>query len=701
MSIGTSIPGEHRVENTTRRRLWWPALVVLTVLFTVEVFWSMVSWHHGSRTGLLAASLYAVVFLAFLWMTVLIGAELFCHLGGSLGKKGPLLVVFGGKALLTTLVTTCWAFVILSLVTRYVIGCFLNLSLLSFAQANLSHGLWVHMVRSQRWLLIVVLGFLVLTSIWIGLETWRSGVGFGLLVNERRRRATLFLWLALSAGFTLATVSLNRTDHAFRARMTHHLSYDLDPILTLGLNCYDLRQQAHYEDRVLDQDVLKLRSIPFAQPATAMADKPNIIFLRIESFRGDLIGRQHQGIEITPVINQLARQGTFFKNGYAPSSHTSLSNPSIPSSLYPLRKDMLVAYRADDPWPKTLIYDVLKPYGYASGWFSSDIESWCGMDTFLVTPALDCLIDSTWRKLRELALHPERRSADVHASLVPDRLTADTAMEWMKPRLENKQPFFADISFADSHYPYQSSNKDAHWFQPCGVPADWPFGDYPRAGTEQVRNTYFNAIHGIDMLIGEIFQFLHQYGADQNTIIAVFGDHGESFYENDQAGHAKLPFDPSVRTGLVLYGKRYFAPKIDDFPTSLIDAVPTVLARLGLKPHPNFQGIDVLSPDRPAADRRCLYIHVDGIVNSDGLVAGARWKYFEDNSKGDSYLFDLKSDPGESRNLAETQPEVAEFLRSQLSAWRAAQLAYYRSARYYTRFFPPAPRLLPAPGGSE
>ncbi|HZR18645.1 MAG TPA: sulfatase-like hydrolase/transferase [Verrucomicrobiae bacterium] len=701
MSVRKNSSGEVTLAGFPSRRNWWFTVGVLSAIFGVELFWSVVNWHRSSRTGLTAASVYSAAFLTFFWMTVLFGIEVFCRVAGEMEKKIPAPLNFGRKVLFSTLVAGAWAFVVLSLVTRYVLGCYLNLSLLRFAQANMSHGLWTHMVGSQQWMLVIVLLFLLVSCSWIVLQTWRMSHGLNLLGSVKGRRTVLVLWLAASAAFTFATTSLNRTDKAFRAKMTSHLSYNLDPILTFVLNCYDFQRQTQYEDRVLEESELKPRSAPFHQPATAMSDKPSIILFRIESFRSDLVGQRSQGIEIVPTINRLAGQGTFFKNAYAPASHTSLSNPSIPASLYPLRKDMLVAYQADDPWPKTLIYDVLKPYGYATGWFSSDIESWCGMDTFLVTPALDCFVDSSSRKLKELELHPEQRTANVQAFLVPDRLTATSAIEWIKPRLEQKQPFFVNISFADSHYPYHSSNQDAHWFQPCGVEPGWAFGEYPRTSNEQVRNTYFNAMHGIDLLIGEILQLLHQSGADQNTIVAIYGDHGESFYENDLAGHAKLPFNTAIRTGLVLWGRHYFEPKADPYPTSLIDAVPTILARLGLAAHPNFQGIDVLSPNRPSAERRCVYVHVDGIVNSDGLVAAGRWKYFEDNSNGDCYLFDLEHDPAESANLMETQPEIAELLRNQLSAWRAGQLAYYRSARYYTRFFPPTPRQLPGDEQTE
>jgi lipoteichoic acid synthase len=500
--------------------------------------------------------------------------------------------------------------------------------------------------------------------------------------------------------FTFSMVMLNREEYkTFKVKMVNHLCFKLDPLLNFGLNCYDFYRQSRYESMLLEESRLTPLAAPFAQPLTAMSRKPNIIFFQVESFRADLIGQERQGIEIVPNLNRLARQGTWFKNAYAGATHTSLSNPSIPSSLYPLRKDLLVAYQLTDPWPRTLIYDVLKPYGYATAYIASDIESWCGMDNFLMTPSLDLMLDATSRMREQVRLHPEMVHGNmVTALLVPDRLTARSAIDWMDARVKSKQPFYITISLSDSHFPYKSSLTNANWFQPCGVPANCTFNDYPRELKEQVRNTYFNSIHGIDILIGQILDSLHQSGADENTIFVVYGDHGESFYENDLPSHGNLPYDPSARTCLIMTGKNYFDARTEIYPASLIDAVPTVLARLGLQPHPNFQGIDVLSPNRPPLNQRCLYVHVDGLVNADGVVAAGRWKYFEDNGKGDRYLYDLAHDPGEAENLIEAKPDIADVLSAQLADWRTSQLVYYRAPRYYTKFYPPRPQMLKEPG---
>lgn len=696
MSTVANADIQSSAKMTQPRRILLPS--ALSILFIVELGYSLCGWNKSSRSGFFAAAVHSTIFLSFFWLSLFLFAACFSQAVGWLENRVNRQLGLAGRLAAAILVSIAWNIVIVSLVTSCSLGCFVNLSLLQFISANMTHGFFEHLMNSQRWTLVVLVIFLLLSTCWVFYKAFRKATSLDVLVRPRSRRFLIYAWLALSMAFTYSVEALNREEvRSFKVRMLNHLSFKLDPLLNFSLNCLDSYRQSRYENLLLEESDLTPLSTKFSQPMTAMQDKPNIIFLQIESFRGDLIGQVRQGIEVVPNLNHLARSGTWFTKGYAAASHTSLSNPSIPSSLYPLRRDMLVAYKPDDPWPKTLIYDVLKPYGYATAYIASDIESWCGMDDFLITPALDVFVDSASRKRQEIRLHPEQLQGDkVHVTLVPDNLTMATAIEWMGSKIKEKQPFYATISLSDSHFPYKSSNPAANWFKPNGIPSDAAFNGYPVSSKEQVRNTYLNAIHGVDLLIGQMLDFLHEQKVDDHTIIVVYGDHGESFYENNLPTHGNLPYEPSVHTCLIMNGKGYFPARTEDYPTSLIDAVPTVLARLGLQKHPNFQGIDVLSTNRPPLERRCLYMHVDGMVNADGILAAGRWKYFEDNGKGDSYLFDLAHDPGEAENLVESQPAIAEFLSTQLNTWRTAQLTYYRSARYYKKFFPPPPPMLKA-----
>ena len=674
-----------------------PSLVVwsaLGLLFVCELARSLWDWRSANHGGFGLATTHLTIFLAFFWVSMLVTASAYSQFLAWLEFKTNRLVGLPARLFAVILVCVAWNIVVASVAMSFSLGCFLNLSLLRFAVNNMQHGFIEHLVSSQRWTLAILVVFLAFSTAVLFIKTFRNAAQLKFLVNPGARRVWLYLWLLLSVAFTWSVVTLNREQKTFRTRMMNQISFKLDPLVNFGLTCVDFYRQSKYENMLLEESNLTPLSTKVPQPAT-LRDKPNIIFLQIESFRGDLIGQVRQGIEVVPNLNQLARGGTCFTKGYAAASHTSLSNPSIPSSLYPLRRDLLVSYKTNDPWPKTLIYDMLKPYGYSTAYIASDIESWCGMDDFLITPSLDVFVDSSSRKRQEIRLHPEQMQGDkVHVTLVPDNVTMRTAIEWMDGKITEKKPFYITISISDSHFPYKSSNPNANWFQPSGIPDGAAFNGYPIALKEQVRNTYLNAIHGVDIQVGRLLEFLHGRGVDNHTIIVVYGDHGESFYENNLPTHANLPFDPSVHTCLIMNGQGYFPATKNDYPASLIDAVPTVLARLGLRQHPNFQGIDVLSSNRPPVAQRCIYMHVDGLVNADGLLAAGHWKYFEDNGKGDTYLYDLACDPGEQQNLVESRPELAGMLSAQLSTWRTAQLTYYRAPRYYTAFYPPPPQML-------
>jgi arylsulfatase A-like enzyme len=54
------------------------------------------------------------------------------------------------------------------------------------------------------------------------------------------------------------------------------------------------------------------------------------------------------------------------------------------------------------------------------------------------------------------------------------------------------------------------------------------------------------------------------------------------------------------------------------------------------------------------------------------VVRKGDWKLTEFFEKGDFELYNLSEDPGETRNLYEEKPKIAEELRADLSAWRTA-----------------------------
>jgi arylsulfatase A-like enzyme len=219
------------------------------------------------------------------------------------------------------------------------------------------------------------------------------------------------------------------------------------------------------------------------------------------------------------------------------------------------------------------------------------------------------------------------------------------------------------------------------------------FFKYPPDKVDVMRNGYYNALRESDRQIGRLLDALRVNGQLSHTIIALTGDHGEAFYE--EAGyvtHGREPIEPVIRTACVLYAPGLIPPREDDYPVELIDVLPTVLGVLGLRPHPNFQGIDVLAADRPPRQQRLLFFHTETpVAHVDAALWMGRWKYSHDRLRGRETLFDVVADPNETIDLVQQQPQLADSLRQILETWRRRQLAYYRFPMYYERYFPPSP----------
>ena len=53
-------------------------------------------------------------------------------------------------------------------------------------------------------------------------------------------------------------------------------------------------------------------------------------------------------------------------------------------------------------------------------------------------------------------------------------------------------------------------------------------------------------------------------------------------------------------------------------------------------------------------------------------VRRGTWKYIEGDEEGTRELYDLRADPGERVNLAESNVDVADELRATIAAWKQA-----------------------------
>jgi arylsulfatase A-like enzyme len=511
-------------------------------------------------------------------------------------------------------------------------------------------------------------------------------------------------------GWTLLTlVTLTAWNHfpieasvLRRSVRVHALSHGLNPTFSL----YVSNLEANNVGRIRpDLDVSRLHplrpatdTLDAGPPADVPAVRPSVIFVAVESLRHDAIHQRHQGKEILPNINQLAHGGLHLTRAYSQSTHSDYSDTCLVSSLYPLRSLRHHYYSPSDPWPKTLIYDLLKNYGYTTAIISSQNERWGRMADFLQTDGLDYFYHpetsraATMVSSMDPGFSREVRLGGLVAGKFPDAHTTDQAIQWISERISAAQPYFLSINLQSSHFPYLMPDEVPRPFQPCELDPRISFVDYPIEQVTSVRNAYFNAIHECDRQIGRLVAALRDLGQLENTILVVTGENGEAFHECGCVTHARDPVEPAIHVACVIHAPQWLTPRVDDYPFEHVDLVPTVCGLLKLPAHPNWQGIDVLAADRTPAAERLTFCHVlSSLSYSDSVTLGGRWKLTLDRRSGSVTLYDVALDPGQRHDLAAERPELAQRLREALRRWRAQQLAYYHFPTYYLSYYPPAP----------
>lgn len=413
----------------------------------------------------------------------------------------------------------------------------------------------------------------------------------------------------------------------------------------------------------------------------------NVIVLLVESLRPDVLRSTGGAIDVMPALDALARESRRFTRAYAESSHSDYADVCPMSSHYPLRSSAHHYYPKNPSYPRVLIYDVLKALGYRTAIVSSQNEQWGGMYNYLDTGSLDRFFHA--ETFHSTVVDPEdtvfsKWAKDYgHSGKVDDRYTIDEAIRWIG---ESEKPFFAYINLQNSHFPYRTPDDFPKRFAPYAIDFPYTFGSFPLEKMEVVKNRYRNSLAYMDAQFARLLDFLRKTGRLDRTILVVTGDNGEAFYEHGSAAHAGPVYEEAVRVPLVVHGPGV-AEGDDDRIAQHIDVPPTILGALGAPQHPSFQGIDLL---HSAADvNRSAYLLVQTAITSQLALVRGGYKLIADFAYGHYYLYDLAQDPGETKDLADKDPDRVARMAGRLHAFQKAQLDYYANLAQQKATYPP------------
>ncbi|MFB9057361.1 sulfatase [Mariniflexile ostreae] len=412
--------------------------------------------------------------------------------------------------------------------------------------------------------------------------------------------------------------------------------------------------------------------------------KPNVLFIAVDDLN-DWAGYMGNNQVITPHMDGLASQGTFFKSAHCQYAVCGPSRASVMSGMYYhslgfgmegsiQRKDDEVV-NAVKKKGSSLIYEYFADYGYKTMAAGKLLHHHVPEETVDVSHgrgSWDLNLDENGKKKR-LNWFGSKGLLDWGPISKPENEMSDyKAAEWAVDQLskDHDKPFFLMTGFLRPHTPLYIQQKylDMYPLDDIELPPykEDDYDDIPKAA-EAVWNSYPDVPWAIknnqwrkmlqaymacvtftDTQIGKILDALENSPYRDNTIVVLWSDHG--FHMGEKSRFQKhTAWDRSTKVPLIIQDPRSGSTKPVEANVQLIDLYPTLLELCSLPENKEIEGHSLVplmkNPDfkweYPAYTfRRAKYATVK--------YGSYRFTEYFDGSKE---LYNHENDPNEWNNL--------------------------------------------------
>lgn len=442
------------------------------------------------------------------------------------------------------------------------------------------------------------------------------------------------------------------------------------------------------------------------------SSRPNVILIIADDLGlGDVRAFNSAGYFATPNIDRLARDGAMLTQAYVTAAVCSPSRAGLHSGVYQARFGHDFNPRQQETPPFSLpltqptVAEGMKKAGYRTAlvgkWhlgrdvgydpISRGFDEYFGYgpgalyiddpqpgDSLLPLPGQPENADRDRERRRYFIRGRERIQDDAYLTDVVTR----ESLAFIDREKDN--PFYLVVAQHAPHVPIEATKT---------------YMDRVASIADNERRTYAAMITALDDGVGAILDRLEKHGIADNTVVMFLSDNGCPDYISELcsntalAGHKREFREGGIRTpmfikypGVTKPGQRLDSPVIslDLSATTLAIGGATATARDGRDLAPFLSG----AASGAVHDR--LYWRA-GPVHA---IREGDWKFVSAPKPGGgtaTFLFNLKSDPGETRDLKSNNPEVAARLAKAYDAWNKGNVDPRWDGRTVTKEFAGTP----------
>ena len=440
----------------------------------------------------------------------------------------------------------------------------------------------------------------------------------------------------------------------------------------------------------------------------AASSKPNIIFIMADDLGYGELGSYGQQKIKTPNLDRMAREGLRFTRMYAGSTVCAPSRSVLMTGLHTGHTTVRGNAGAKNRSPQMLrsndvtVAELFKTAGYRTGL----IGKWGlgledeghpnlqGFDYFYgylsQHHAHNHFPDHLWRNREKVKLsnriHPMGDDGAGYATNAVEfagDLFAEEALDFIEAATnENSAPFFLYYSPV---VPHANNERKKALGNGMEVP---DFGPYANEEWEDALKGHAAMITRLDADVGRLLQKLKLLGIHRNTLVIFTSDNGphkeggqdaDFFDPNGPLRGYKRDFtDGGIRVPFIAWwpGKvqpgtanhvSYFGDMMTTFAELAGADAPKKLDSISIVPtllKPRLQaGRATPAMTRAQPEHRHLYFEFHEGGFSQAVILGGRWKGIRmKRLDAPIEIYDLHTDPGEERNIADSVPSVVKHV---------------------------------------
>jgi len=409
---------------------------------------------------------------------------------------------------------------------------------------------------------------------------------------------------------------------------------------------------------------------------------PNILFILADDLGYGDVGCYGQKKIKTPNLDRLAAEGLRFTSCYAGSTVCAPSRASLMTGLHTghcyVRGNAELALRPQD----LTVAELLKQADYST----AAVGKWgLGLENTTGHPNQKGF-DEWFGYLNQVHAHnyyPTQLWRNDQLFTLQNNLDGrkgDYAPDWFTRaatnyiRINAERPFFLYLAYTIPHANNELKDKGME------VPGDAPYSQETWPQQEKNKAAMINRM---DQDVGRIMAWLKAFKLDNDTIVFFTSDNGPhkeggvdpKFFESSGPlrGIKRDLYEGGIRVPMIVrWPGKIKAGSVSDQVWAFWDFLPTAAQIAGLKAPKDIDGLSFLPTllgQKQTNQHEFLYweFHEDG---SKQAVRMGDWKAARLSPDKPLELYNLKTDLGETNNVASREPDVVARIETYLKTAR-------------------------------